>query len=53
MGTDIADYNNDGLPDIAEVDMWPEDNYRQKLLKGPDDYNRYQLMLIVDSYINK
>ncbi len=45
MGTDIADYNNDGWPDIAEVDMWPEDNYRQKLLKGPDDYNRYQLML--------
>jgi len=45
MGTDIADYNNDGRTDIIEVDMWPEDNYRQKLLKGPDDYNRYQLML--------
>ncbi|MBN8578611.1 MAG: VCBS repeat-containing protein [Cytophagales bacterium] len=45
MGTDIADYNNDGLPDLVEVDMWPEDNFRQKLLKGPDDYNRYQLML--------
>lgn len=45
MGTDIADYNNDGRPDIIEVDMWPEGNYRQKLLKGPDDYNRYQLML--------
>lgn len=45
MGTDIADINNDGWPDLIEADMWPEDNYRQKLLKGPDDYNRYQLML--------
>ena len=45
MGTDIADYNNDGRPDLIEVDMWPEDNFRQKLLKGPDDYNRYRLMI--------
>jgi hypothetical protein len=45
MGTDIADYNNDGKTDLIEVDMWPEDNYRQKLLKGPDDYQRYQLMV--------
>jgi enediyne biosynthesis protein E4 len=45
MGTDLADYNNDGKIDLVEVDMWPEDNFRQKLLKGPDDYQRYQLML--------
>jgi enediyne biosynthesis protein E4 len=45
MGTDVADFNNDGRPDLIEVDMWPEDNYRQKLLKGPDDYNRYNLMV--------
>lgn len=45
MGTDAADFNNDGKIDLIEVDMWPEDNYRQKLLKGPDDYNQYQLML--------
>ncbi|MBI3220588.1 MAG: VCBS repeat-containing protein [Bacteroidetes bacterium] len=45
MGTDASDFNNDGRIDLVEVDMWPEDNYRQKLLKGPDDYNRYQLML--------
>ncbi|HYG17619.1 MAG TPA: VCBS repeat-containing protein [Ohtaekwangia sp.] len=45
MGTDIADFNNDARPDLIEVDMWPEDNYRQKLLKGPDDYNRYSLMV--------
>jgi enediyne biosynthesis protein E4 len=45
MGTDLADFNNDGRSDLMEVDMWPEDNYRQKLLRGPDDYNRYNLML--------
>ncbi|MEX2234747.1 MAG: FG-GAP-like repeat-containing protein, partial [Cyclobacteriaceae bacterium] len=45
MGTDIADFNNDGRTDLIEVDMWPEDNFRQKLLKGPDDYYRHTLMV--------
>lgn len=43
MGSDIADMNNDGLQDILVLDMLPEDNRRQKLLKGPDDYDRYAL----------
>jgi hypothetical protein len=43
MGSDIADINNDGLPDIFVADMLPEDNYRQKLLKGPDEYDKYSL----------
>lgn len=47
MGVDIADYNNDGLPDVFTLDMLPEDNYRQKILKGPDQYDRF--MLMVDS----
>src|SRR5690606_15154365 len=47
MGSDIADMNNDGLQDILVLDMLPEDNYRQKLLKGPDEFDRY--MLAVDS----
>ena len=41
MGSDIADMNNDGLQDILVLDMLPEDNRRQKLLKGPDEYDRY------------
>lgn len=45
MGADIADYNNDGLPDVLTLDMLPEDNYRQKLLKGPDEYDQYHLLI--------
>lgn len=45
MGSDIADYNNDGRPDILTLDMLPEDNHRQKLLKGPDEYDQYHLLL--------
>ena len=45
MGSDIADYNNDGRPDVLTLDMLPEDNHRQKLLKGPDEYDQYHLLL--------
>lgn len=43
MGSDIADINNDGYADIFVLDMLPEDNHRQKLLRGQDNYDRYQL----------
>ena len=43
MGADLADINHDGFPDLIVCDMLPEDNHRQKLLKGPSRYDAYQL----------
>ena len=45
MGTDIADFNNDLLTDVMTLDMLPEGNYRQKILQGPDEYDKYNLMV--------
>ena len=43
MGNDVADVNNDALPDILTLDMLPEDNRRQKLLMAPDNYDKFNL----------
>jgi len=45
MGSDIADFNNDNKPDLLELDMLPEDNHRQKLLRGADNYDKFQLLI--------
>ncbi len=45
MGNDIADINNDGLPDIYVLDMLPEDNYRRKMIIPAANYNKFQLAL--------
>lgn len=50
MGSDIADVNNDTQPDIYTLDMLPEDNERQKLLYGPDNYEQYALMVMNGFY---
>lgn len=42
MGNDIGDLNNDALPDILSLDMLPEDNKRQKLLKDPENYELFK-----------
>ena len=41
MGADVADYNNDGLLDIMQIDMAPEDNKRAKMNMSsmtPEDF---------------
>lgn len=45
MGCDVADINNDGMSDLLTLDMLPEDNNRQKLLKGPDGYDHFQMLI--------
>lgn len=45
MGNDVQDINHDGWPDLVVLDMLPEDNYRQKILRGPNGYDKYQLQV--------
>ena len=39
MGVDIADFNNDGLPDILQVDMLPAELSHQKRMSGFATYS--------------
>lgn len=43
MGNNIADINNDALPDVVTLDMMAEDNFRQKQLKGQSPYDLFHL----------
>ena len=41
MGTDIADFNNDGLPDIVVVDMLAEDYKRSKTMMATMNVKKF------------
>jgi hypothetical protein len=42
MGQDIEDLNNDGLADVFELDMFPEDNYRKKMFMPSNSYQTFK-----------
>lgn len=41
MGADIADFNNDAMPDIITLDMLGEDNFRKKTTISTNSYQVY------------
>ncbi|MDX2286640.1 MAG: VCBS repeat-containing protein [Bacteroidia bacterium] len=41
MGVDAADINNDGLADLIEMDMMPNDNRRQKSMFSKPSFDRF------------
>lgn len=43
MGTDMADINNDGYPDIFTTEMLPDDDYRLKTTTSFDNIDIYRL----------
>ncbi len=45
MGTDISDFDNDGLVDIFAVDMMPATNFRNKSLKISNTNSLYQSLV--------
>jgi hypothetical protein len=43
MGTDAADFNNDGKVDLMTVDMLPADNEQRKLMAGPANFQQFEM----------
>lgn len=45
MGAEWTDFDNDARVDLLTVDMFPMNNYRQKLLKNTNPLSRYLTMV--------
>ena len=50
MGNDIADYNNDGQPDVVTLDMLPSDEQVLKTYAGGDQLDIYKNNIIGNGY---
>ena len=50
MGSDFADYNNDGYQDLVTLDMLPEDNYTQKMHSGAENFDKMQMLFTKGFY---
>lgn len=50
MGSDLADINNDGLPDIFNTDMLPDDDYRLKTTGAFDNIDLFNTKLNTGFY---
>jgi hypothetical protein len=50
MGSDLADVNNDGLPDIFNTDMLPDDDYRLKTTGAFDNIDLFNTKLKTGFY---
>nr|WP_229375977.1 VCBS repeat-containing protein [Fibrella aquatilis] len=52
MGSDAADINHDGYPDLITLDMYPDDERVEKSSAGEDPYDIYQYKLAY-GYMNQ
>ncbi len=50
MGSDAADYNNDGLTDLVTLDMLPEDNKTNKMHSGAENFDKFQYLFTQGFY---
>jgi hypothetical protein len=50
MGNDVADYNNDGQPDLVTVDMLPPDEKTLKTYGSDENPDIYKLKLEMNGY---
>lgn len=53
MGNDVADYNNDGDPDLITVDMLPPDEKTLKTYGSDENPDIYKVKLEIQGYQNQ